>query len=241
MMEGMEFQQEILPKQEMNLFPEQLSAEALEAQEYEQTEISGEGIRIEAGEFREDGYYRPGHVVEIDPEAQEFDPEMKELSKELDSWFKQGERTSCAVATQTMALNQLGNRNYSEQSLLKMAKEKGWYHRGTAASDIGKLAEAEGMEVRQCYGRPLKELSIANNPEVKVLANVDSLKMQYPGCSLECHPNHSVQVLRVENTPQGEMVIINDPGHNGGRGEVYPMEVFSRACKGDFTIIRKGS
>ena len=199
-----------------------------------------EGVRMSRGEFDETGRYAPGHIEAIEPEAKEYDPEMQELDTELHSWFEQGEQTSCCVATQTMVINQLEDGEHTEAEMLEVARENGWYHEGTAPMDVGKVAEAEGMDVHRYFGCDMDELAVANDPEVKVLANVDCVKLQYPDCDRPCRPNHSVQVLRVEDTPEGRMVIINDPGHPGGRGAVYPMEVFEKACNGDITTIRKG-
>ena len=175
----------------------------------------------------------------IDAEAAEFDPELQALSEELDSWFQQSERMSCAVADQTMALNQLTHEGYTEQQMLDIGREKGWYNEGTYPKDVGKIAEYMGMEVEQHHGVAAAELDIANDPELKVLANVDSTLLQYPGAFKRCQPDHCVQVLRVDDTAEGKMVILNDPGHADGKGVVYPLEVFERAYRGDITTIRK--
>lgn len=202
-------------------------------------ELQDEPIELTPGGYDESGRFRPGQVTEIDPEQQEFDPELQELSKELDSWIQQGEAMSCAVASQTMAVNQLENAGYTERQMLNVATENDWYHNGTYPEDVGKVAEYMGMDVEQFTRVEASELVMANDPEVKVLANVDSTLLQYPDSFKRCQPDHCVQVLRVESNADGEFVILNDPGHEGGRGAVYPMEVFERAFHGDITTIRK--
>lgn len=215
-----------------------LQREMDEFQQYANEQQEGT-ITLTKGEFDEQGRFFPGKVQEIYAEAAEFDPELKELSNELDSWIQQGERMSCAVASQTMAVNQLMHENYSENELLDIAKKNRWYSEGTYPENVGKIAEYLGMDVEQRKGVTATELVIANDPEVKVLANVDSTLLQYPEAFKRCQPDHCVQVLRVECTANGEVVILNDPGYPGGRGVVYPIEVFARAYQGDITTIRK--
>lgn len=235
---------EIIPLREgLSEMPQENDAIHQEMDEFQQyaLEQRDEAIELSEGGFDEQGRFIPGKVQEIDAEAAEYDPELQELSDELDSWIQQGEQMSCAVASQTMAVNQLTNEHYTEQELLDIAKEKRWYQEGTYASDIGKIAEHLGMEVEQRHDVAASELTLANDPELKVLANVDSTLLQFPESFKRCQPDHCVQVLRVERTAEGEMVILNDPGHENGRGIVYPMEIFERAYQGDITTIRNGA
>ena len=195
----------------------------------------------EGGYLAENGSYAPGHIERVDAEAQEFDPEMKALAGELDTWIEQGEAMSCAVASQTMALNQLEGGGHTEEELLEIGCENGWYDEGTCPDDVGKIAESMGLDVHRYFDRDISALRAANDPGVKVIANVDNVKLMYPDCPKLCEPNHCVQVLRVESTPRGEVVILNDPGREDGRGAVYPIEVFAKAYDGDMTTIRKGA
>ena len=149
---------------------------------------------------------------------------------------------SCAIASQTMAINQLTDERYSEKQMIDVARENRWYSGdGTYPEDVGKVAEHMGMEVEQYSRVPASELTVANDPEVKVLANIDSTLLHYPETYKRCQPDHCVQVLRVESTPDGEFVILNDPGHSEGQGAVYPMEIFERAFKGDITTIKEAA
>lgn len=217
------------------------AGELTEFQEYDEgTRNSQETIRFSEGGYTSDGRFVAGQVCEVNSEAAEFDPEIAELADELNSWIEQGEQMSCAVASQTMAVNQLENGYHSESELLDIGREEGWYDEGTCPEDVGKIAEHMGMDVEQSSHVKAGELTMANDAEVKVLANVDSTLLHYPECFKRCQADHVVQVLRVESTPQGEVVIINDPGHPGGRGAVYPIEIFERAFTGDITSIRKG-
>ena len=220
--------------------PEQ-ALEMDEFQRYDEAAEQGtEAYSISQGEYTESGLYVPGHVEEINPEVAEFDPEMRELSCELDTWIEQKEPMSCAVASQTMAINQLEHGAYSEQELIDLARENGWYtSNGTLPRDVGKIAESMGAEVERRRGVEPSELTLANDPTVKVLANIDSTLLHFPESDKRCKPDHCVQVLRVEDTEQGQLVILNDPGYEGGRGAVYPMEVFAKAYRGDITTIRK--
>lgn len=220
--------------------PEQ-AQEAMEFQRYDEAnELVSEGYRISEGRYTETGLYVPGRVEQIEPEAVEFDPEMKELSCELETWVERKETMSCAVASQTMAINQLERGSHTEQELLDIGREHGWYNDGTLPKDVGKIAEWMGAEVERRRGVDASELKLANDSSLKVLANVDSSLLYQPESGKRCQPDHCVQVLRVESTQQGEFVILNDPGHANGRGVVYPMEIFEKAYRGDITTIRKG-
>lgn len=223
-------------------FREANTQERLEMNEFiEYTEAQPEAaVQLSEGGFDIEGRFIPGKVEEINAEAAEFDPELQALSTELDSWIQQGEKMSCAVAAQTMAVNQLENGNYTEQQLIDIGEQNGWYNEGTYPADVGKIDEYLGMDVEQHRQVSASELSIANDPEIKVLACVDSTLLLYPDSFKRCQPDHVVQVLRVDHTSQGAIVILNDPGYEGGRGVVYPMEIFEKAYKGDITTIRKG-
>lgn len=216
-------------------------AEAGEMQDYTKgLEAAEAAILFSEGEMDSTGLYTPGQVYEVDAEAAEFDPELAELGDELNSWIQQGERMSCAVAGQTMVVNQLENGYYSEGEFLEIAKANRWYDEGTYSQDVGKIAAYKGMDVVQIQGVPAEELKIANEEGVKVLAEVDGTLLHYPESAKRCAPDHIVQVLRVESRAEGEYVIINDPGAANGRGAVYPLEVFERAFCGNITKIEKG-
>ena len=216
-------------------------AEASEMQDYTKgLEAAEAAILFSEGEMDSTGLYTPGQVYEVDAEAAEFDPELAELGDELNSWIQQGERMSCAVAGQTMVVNQLENGYYSEGEFLEIAKANRWYDEGTYSQDVGKIAAYKGMDVVQIQGVPAEELKIANEEGVKVLAEVDGTLLHYPESAKRCAPDHIVQVLRVESRAEGEYVIINDPGAANGRGAVYPLEVFERAFRGNITKIEKG-
>ena len=88
-------------------------------------EAAEAAILFSEGEMDSTGLYTPGQVYEVDAEAAEFDPELAELGDELNSWIQQGERMSCAVAGQTMVVNQLENGYYSEGEFLEIAKAGG--------------------------------------------------------------------------------------------------------------------
>lgn len=102
--------------------------------------------------------------------------------------IQQSERMSCAVADQTMALNQLTHEGTRSRRCSTSAGKKGWYNEGTYPKDVGKIAEYMGMDVEQHHGVAAAELDIANDPELKVLANDDSTLLQYPGAFSAASP-----------------------------------------------------
>ena len=224
-----------------NSIEQEMDMEAPEYMEYaDALERDDAAIFISEASIAEDGRYIPGQVCEVNQEAVEYSPELAELSEELKTWVKQGEPMSCAVASQTMTVNQLEGTFHSEKEMIDIGRQNEWYSDGTYPKDVGKIAEYMGFDVERNYNAGTEVLREANCENVKVLVSVDSTLLHYPTCEKECNPDHVVQVLRVGNTPQGEIVILNDPGHENGRGAVYPMSVFERAYDGFATTIRKG-
>lgn len=187
------------------------------------------------------GGYVPGRVTEVSEDAEEADESVKELSEEIDSWIHQGEKRSCAVACQTMIQNQTSDRDKSEKELIERGHELNVYNNGTAPSNEGAILRSYGYDVQRTETAGREELvEAANEGGTKVILHIDSIRMAYPHLPGEITPDHAVQLLHVEKTPDGEMAIINDPDMENGAGLVYPMEILMKAWNGDMTMVRKG-
>lgn len=216
--------------------------ETAEISEFKEAIENEEAISFTEGYFTELGRYVPGNVTEIDAEAAEFDEELQELSSELKSWIHQSETYSCAVASQTMIINQLEGGLHTESEFIEIAENNGWYFEyGTPTEDVGKIAETMGMDVEYRSGTEISDLSVANDPETKVITSVDSTLLKYPECGKRFQADHAVQVLRYESTPEGDWIIINDPDSETGRGAVYSAEVFEKACSKDIWTVKNPS
>ncbi|MBQ3078589.1 MAG: hypothetical protein IJC48_01135 [Clostridia bacterium] len=219
---------------------ENMSAEMQEFLAFNEAEEAKEAdITFTEGGFDFFGGYHPGRIQEISEEAKEQDPTLHELSESVEEWLPQGEMYSCAVACQTMVYNQSAENNVSEKQMIDLGKELGVYnHQGTCPADEGKILESLGYTIERTTNGTLSQLENAAESDKKVIVHVDSLKLAFPYVQTPCTPDHAVQVLRVEDTENGEMVIINDPASENG-GEAYPIEVFQRAFNGDMTVISK--
>lgn len=216
-----------------------------EAREYRETpEIKeAEECAIEYSEsgFNMFGGFVPGRVTEVSEGGRETSESVKELSEEIDSWIHQGETRSCAVACQTMIQNQTSETDKSEKELIDRGHELNVYNNGTAPCHEGAILKSYGYEVERTETAGREALvEAANEGGTKVILHIDSIRMAYPHLPGEIAPDHAVQLLHVESTPDGEMAIINDPDQENGAGLVYPMEILMKAWNGDMTTVRKG-
>lgn len=187
------------------------------------------------------GGYVPGRVTEISETGGEAKESVKELSEEINSWIHQSETRSCAVACQTMIQNQTSETDKTEKELIDRGHELKVYNNGTAPCNEGAILRSYGYDVERTESASREELvEAANEGGTKVILHIDSIRMAYPHLPGEIAPDHAVQLLHVESTPDGEMAVINDPDLENGAGLVYPMEILMKAWNGDMTTVRKG-
>ena len=161
----------------------------------------------------------------------------------MENWHHQTEQNSCAVACQEFVAEQLLDREFSEQELIQMATERGWYDpaTGTPVADVGNILEELGLEVERQNGVTLAELSEMLDNGEKVIVGVNNMVLvnpamaNLPGMSA----NHAVQVIGIDATdPNNIQVILNDPGVENGQGIRHDLNTFLTAwnTSGNYTV-----
>ena len=118
-------------------------AEAMEQAEGQQ-ELE-EGVLMEnIGEMQQE----LGGLMESFKDFFEGDDISGDPEKDMENWHHQTEQNSCAVACQEFVAEQLLDREFSEQELIQLATERGWYDpaTGTPVADVGNILEELGLE-----------------------------------------------------------------------------------------------
>ena len=182
-------------------------------------------------------------------DLQNFDPSQATdvvgtPEQSMDVWHMQETDTSCAVASQEFILESFTGEDFSEAELRDEAEAAGWWtpEGGTPMDDVGKLLEEHGIETEQEYGATTDELRDHLESGDKVIVGVDSDEIWTPGTSADDDTelgdspgmpgqdvDHAVEVTGIVQTPEGEMVVLNDPGHPDGQGSMMPIEEFESA------------
>lgn len=149
---------------------------------------------------------------------------------EIPLWSKQLEQNSCAVNAQKFVINALKDTNYSEKELIQTARDLNIYHDfGTVPADVGKLAEAYGLECEQIHNSSLRELEQIHDAGGKTIVTINSMKLAYPEVFGFYRADHAVQVVGIDrNDPNDIRVILNDPGREDGAGLSVPEDIFMK-------------
>lgn len=171
-------------------------------------------------------------VVNETPEATDLVAGTPE--KDLENWHMQSETNSCAICCQEFVAEQLLDHDLSEQELTKFATEQGWYNpeTGTTISDVGKVLEAVGLEVKREYNQTLSDVFSELEDGHKVIVGVNNMVLDRPELAElpGFRANHAVQVIGIDySNPEGVQVILNDSGVPDGKGRVVSAETFAKA------------
>ena len=194
----------------------------------------------------------PEFTLEIDPATnpvavQEFDPvstpevssdfNMAEFRENVDSaakeWHVQIEDYSCAIACQQFIINEFKDLDVTEQELINLSWEQGWYEGyGTAWMDIGNLLEAYGIDTDVNWDADFQDLEKAVQNGDRAIIGVQNMALFTEWC--DGYPmysaNHAVEVIAVDRSdPENVKVIVNDPGVWDGCAKVISYENFMDA------------
>jgi hypothetical protein len=161
---------------------------------------------------------------------------------ELDFWHEQAGADTCAVVSQEMVLESLTGTDFSEDSLAAEAEANGWYQpgAGTPLYHMDSLLEAHGVPTETHFGASLDDVAGALDRGEKVIVSLDSDEIWSAGGDpvledLVGDPipgqgaNHAVEVTGIVDSPDGPMVVLNDPGHPDGAGAMIPVAQFQGA------------
>lgn len=199
------------------------------------------------GEYDENGdYYPPTFVEANDNEAIIGDP-----AESMENWHMQEEGQSCALVSQEFVLEELTGREYTEDQIIDIAEENGWYDgNGTAPMDVGKVLEHEGIEVERNWDSDISDIEDTLENDGCVIVGLDSDEIwteNTEGLDLDdafgipgSGADHAVQVIGIDKSDlNNPIVIINDPGHPGGCGLAVPLSEFEDAWEdsGNFVCI----
>ena len=163
---------------------------------------------------------------------------------DMQLWEEQDSMNSCAIATTNMMFRSVGIDSFTEDELASLFQSEGAYDpaRGTApdriADTINMAAEAHGLSVYAVdyNGFDMDQLQELLDKGICPLVGVDSSELYGdPGMTyneLFNHPDagHAVQVTGILHGPEGDFVVINDPGMPGGAGQNIPLDRFMDAA-----------
>ena len=167
-------------------------------------------------------------------------------------WHMQTHDDTCAVVSQEFVLEELTGQEFSEDELMKLAEEQGWYTPGggTTMDNVGKLLEYHGLDVERSHGT-IESLQSALANGDKVIVGIDSGELASNGAEAlddqlesvmgipDTDADHAVEVIGIDySDSEHPMVILNDPGHPGGQGSMIPLELFQQAWadSGNFMV-----
>ena len=145
---------------------------------------------------------------------------------------------TCAIQSQRLILQQYGI-DVSQEELIALAKENGWYAEGygTPMNMVGKLLEHYDIDISASQGNNIFNLSNELAQGHQIIVGVDANELINPYESMNDdwiygeHANHALVVVGVDTTdPDNVMVIVTDPG-TGNRQMAYPAEQFIDAWK----------
>lgn len=193
----------------------------------------------------------PGLILECSTQAVLSASELAEGAEciagnpetDMKNWHAQMENNSCAVCCQEFVAEQLLNQEFSEQSMCQYAAERGWYHPeiGTTVSDVGKLLEALGLEVKRESGLTLPALVDELESGHKLICGVNNMILENPGFAglPGLSANHAVQVIGIDYSNLKDVrVILNDSGSFNGMGRNVSADTFVKAwnTSGNFAV-----
>lgn len=177
---------------------------------------------------------------------------------DIQNWHQQGYSNTCAIASQEFILDELTGQDVSEEQLMQIAYDNGWYNPdsnggGTPLAHMGNLLEAFGIPVeRHSQGATFDTLTEKLAQGEKVIVALDADEIWTPGQDgwqddvLQDQPgmpgqdaNHAVQVVGIDySDPNNPKVILNDPGCPDGQGKMVSQSEFMGAWEdsGNFMV-----
>lgn len=151
----------------------------------------------------------------------------------MDVWECQGETNRCALYAQKFVIEELTGRHIEMDEFVKVAEENGWFSEagGTPFLNMCKMIDAYKLEHTMSFHCTINDIEICLGNGGKVIVSIDANEIWYGEddnlFSPSSSANHAVQVIAINRTnPNSPMVVLNDSGHEGGKGAMIPMDVF---------------
>lgn len=196
----------------------------------------------------ESGYWENDWRLSNDPphwdsKVVESDAVLGDPATDMAQWHLQAHDDTCAIVAQEFILETVLDREFSEQELVDLSVENGWYTPGggTTQPNMGRVMEHFNLEVSYKENCSLADLSDKLENGEKVIVALDSDEIMNPGMG-EDEPlalyygipgqgsNHAVQAIGIDHSdPDNPQVILNDPGTPNGKGLMVPASDFVEA------------
>ncbi len=145
---------------------------------------------------------------------------------------------TCAIQSQHLILQQYGI-NVTQEELIELAKENGWYAEGygTPKEMVGKLLEHYGIDIHASQGNNIFNLANELAQGHQIIVGVDELELVFPEQTQDWDAiygeqgNHALVVVGIDTSDPGNVqVIVTDPA-TGSRQMAFPAEQFIDAWK----------
>jgi len=159
-------------------------------------------------------------------------------------WDPQDDPMSCAVATTSMMFHSIGVEHISESGIAEEFQELGIYDPATGtdtshlADSLNRMCRELGIEAEAVAisGATVKDwaemLGRGTRPQLFIDATeLDPLGRALNDLGLIPGSPHAVQLIGIEDGPNGCTAIINDPGSPDGSGLQVPMDVLRDASQ----------
>jgi len=214
--------------------------------------VEDASIPVDGTPFHENmdhGWYKDGSGNWIPPVFDQ-DSDCEDVygtpTDDMDNWHQQSNPDTCAIVSQEFIIEQLTGEEVSEEELTQEAMDNGWYTPGggTPIDYVGNILAMHGIPIEKDVDATVEDIEAKLENGEKVIVGVDADEIWSPGQSHEQEeklidantvdgdPNHAVEVIGVDRSdPDNPMVILNDPGHPGGCGEMVPMDDFIHAWR----------
>ncbi len=195
-----------------------------------------------SSDISDDPYAVPAYIA-FDPDS--ADNIIGNPEEVMDNWHMQETSSSCAVAAQEFALEQLTGQEFDEAELRELASENGWYdiNGGTSLEDVGNILEYYGLDVERGFDKTIDDIEHCLERGGQVIVGVDSDEIWFgkdndfffPGNDAD----HAIQVIGIDRSDtDNPMVILNDSGVSNGAGAKVPLDLFLCAWEdsGNFLV-----
>lgn len=173
-------------------------------------------------------------------ELNNFDPSFSNTElvsgdplSSVDVWEFQGETNRCALYAQKFVIEELTGRQIEMDEFLKVAKENGWFSEtaGTPFLNMCKMIDTYNLKHTMSFHCTINDIETCLDNGGKVIVSIDANEIWYGEDDNLFSPlsnaNHAVEVIAIDRTdPNSPMVVLNDSGHEHGKGSMIPMDVF---------------
>ena len=154
-------------------------------------------------------------------------------------WNHQAADDTCAVVAQQGILESLLHHDVSQDEIVRVAEEHGWYHpgEGTLPADMGNVLEAYGIPVERGYEYSIGDLYNALLDGHRVMVGLDANEIWFPQVGPDGLPvdqfgtnGHAVWVTGITTDDHGNLcVVVNDSGKPDGCHNLVPVDDFLNA------------